>query len=200
MSRLGCARPVSMKLRWRVETSASTAKASWLSRRRSRHCRRSVPNALPPGGLRCPCACFTRCMTEVYRGAPAVTITSHVRRESPGNLSPGIYTRRMFSIAAMDRHERFAILSHEATADREHGLPGPPATARRPGRHPPPPHARGRRHAAHARHADQRMLTLVWLLPDVLRWQGPARITRARRSGAQPSWRHTGPAPPTGYS
>ena len=51
MSRLGCARPVSMKLRWRVDTSASTAKASWLSRRRSRHCRRSAPNALPPGGL-----------------------------------------------------------------------------------------------------------------------------------------------------
>jgi hypothetical protein len=88
MSRLGCARPVSMKLRWRVDTSASTAKASWLSRRRSRHCRRSAPNALPPGGLRCPCACFTGCMTEVYRGAPAGTITSDVGR-GPLPFSPG---------------------------------------------------------------------------------------------------------------
>src|SRR4026208_192136 len=32
----------------------------------------------------------------------------------------------MFSMVTMDRHERFAILSREATADREHGLPGRP--------------------------------------------------------------------------
>src|SRR5436309_2340716 len=35
-----------MKLRWREETSASTAKVSWLIRRRSRHWRRRGPSAL----------------------------------------------------------------------------------------------------------------------------------------------------------
>src|SRR5438477_10371993 len=46
MSRLGCARPVSMKLRCRAETSASIARASWLRRRRSRHWRRRWPTGL----------------------------------------------------------------------------------------------------------------------------------------------------------
>src|SRR5437667_2114875 len=53
MSRLGCVRPVSRKLRWRVEISASTARPSWLIRRRSRHYLRSLPTGLG----RAPRAC-----------------------------------------------------------------------------------------------------------------------------------------------
>jgi hypothetical protein len=43
MSRLGNARPVSTKLRWRVEIRASQARSSWLSRRRWRHSRSRAP-------------------------------------------------------------------------------------------------------------------------------------------------------------
>jgi hypothetical protein len=43
MSRLGEARPVSMKLRWRVETPASLDSSSWLTRRRPRHSRNNDP-------------------------------------------------------------------------------------------------------------------------------------------------------------
>src|SRR3954454_18114662 len=48
MSRLGLERPVSTKLRWRVETSASSASSIWLKRRWSRQRRRSGPT--PKGG------------------------------------------------------------------------------------------------------------------------------------------------------
>src|SRR5689334_16908855 len=47
MARLGADRPVSMKLTWRADTSASMARSSWESRRRCRHSRISEPN----GGL-----------------------------------------------------------------------------------------------------------------------------------------------------
>ena len=61
-SRLGWLRPVSTKLRCRVETSASIDSSSWLRRRRSRHCRSSSPTvmivtlrcALPCGGRGTP--------------------------------------------------------------------------------------------------------------------------------------------------
>jgi hypothetical protein len=43
MSLVGRDRPVSTKLRCRVETSASMARFSWLRRRRSRHSRSSSP-------------------------------------------------------------------------------------------------------------------------------------------------------------
>jgi hypothetical protein len=43
MSRLGMLRPDSMKLRWRCDTSASAASASWLSDRRRRQSRRIAP-------------------------------------------------------------------------------------------------------------------------------------------------------------
>src|SRR3954465_224820 len=43
MSRLGRARPVSMKLRWRVDTPVSLESSSWLTRRRVRHSRSSDP-------------------------------------------------------------------------------------------------------------------------------------------------------------
>ena len=50
MSRLGADRPVSTKLRWRVETSARLDSSSWLSRRRSRQCRSTSPAAGPAHG------------------------------------------------------------------------------------------------------------------------------------------------------
>ncbi|CAM2161289.1 hypothetical protein BC2230_100033 [Burkholderia cepacia] len=52
ISRLGCARPDSTKLRWRAETSASSASAIWLRRRRCRHVRSSgpMPDARPADG------------------------------------------------------------------------------------------------------------------------------------------------------
>ena len=43
ISRLGCERPVSRKLKWRVEISASQESSSWLKRRRWRHSRRRSP-------------------------------------------------------------------------------------------------------------------------------------------------------------
>ena len=43
ISRDGAARPVSMKLKWRAEISASLARSSWLRRRRCRHCRKCSP-------------------------------------------------------------------------------------------------------------------------------------------------------------
>ena len=46
----GCARPDSTKLRWRAETSASSASAIWLSRRRCRHVRSSGPMPRAAGG------------------------------------------------------------------------------------------------------------------------------------------------------
>src|SRR5262245_48035895 len=46
ISRLGRLRPVSTKLRWREEISASIARVSWLIRRRSRHCLSKVPSEL----------------------------------------------------------------------------------------------------------------------------------------------------------
>src|SRR3954468_7488311 len=51
-SRLGCARPVSRKLRWRVEMPASVARVSWLMPRASRQRRSSLPNEVvtPPSG------------------------------------------------------------------------------------------------------------------------------------------------------
>src|SRR3954462_8316282 len=48
MSRLGLQRPVSTKLRWRVEASASSASSIWLRRRWSRQRRRRGPT--PRGG------------------------------------------------------------------------------------------------------------------------------------------------------
>ncbi len=45
IARLGVDRPVSMKLTWRAETSASIARSNWLSRRRCRHSRISEPKA-----------------------------------------------------------------------------------------------------------------------------------------------------------
>src|SRR5690349_11586388 len=48
MARLACDRPVSMKLRWRVEMSTSVASSSWLRWRRWRQARSSSPN-----GRRC---------------------------------------------------------------------------------------------------------------------------------------------------
>src|SRR4051812_318788 len=43
MSRDGAARPVSTKLKWRAEISASPARSSWLRWRRCRHSRRWSP-------------------------------------------------------------------------------------------------------------------------------------------------------------
>src|SRR3569832_552629 len=43
ISRLGVARPVSTKLKWRAEISASLARSSWLMRRRCRQWRRCTP-------------------------------------------------------------------------------------------------------------------------------------------------------------
>ncbi|HEY5357986.1 MAG TPA: hypothetical protein VIJ82_09935 [Streptosporangiaceae bacterium] len=40
---VGRERPVSTKLRWRIEMSARMARSSWLSRRRSRYSRSSSP-------------------------------------------------------------------------------------------------------------------------------------------------------------
>ena len=43
-SRLGRARPVSRKLMWRADTSASAARSVWLTRRTARQCRRKSGN------------------------------------------------------------------------------------------------------------------------------------------------------------
>src|SRR5689334_15932622 len=46
MSRPGFERPVSTKLRWRVEMPASSARSSWVRRRRSRHSRSCRPTSV----------------------------------------------------------------------------------------------------------------------------------------------------------
>ena len=85
MSRLGWARPVSMKLRWRVEIPLPPRARAGSRRRRSRHWRRSWPNAPPLatdvrfGGRP------TRGMPRVYPlpGAPYITWrVTNARRSS----------------------------------------------------------------------------------------------------------------------
>src|SRR5262249_21228068 len=79
ISRLGCARPVSRKLRCRVEMPASVASASWLMCRASRHCRSMWPNAgTPPSGN--PSNVFMASWLRRCRAAKVSAITSQVKR------------------------------------------------------------------------------------------------------------------------
>ena len=50
IARLGFARPVSRKHRWRIDTAASVASASWLSRRAPRQCFSRGPTSGAAGG------------------------------------------------------------------------------------------------------------------------------------------------------
>jgi hypothetical protein len=69
MSRLGRARPVSRKLRWRAEIPASAARPSWLIARRSRHCLRRRPTrfAVTPRA----------CLPVPWPASTAATIPGH---------------------------------------------------------------------------------------------------------------------------
>src|SRR4029453_13722866 len=53
-----------------------------------------------------------------------------------------------------------------------------------PGGHHQGDPPRARVYTPHASHADQRLLAVLRLLSDVLRWEGPAHLSRARGSVA----------------
>ena len=103
------------------------------------------------------------------------------RGDPPVRLSLDSTTRLVFGIH-MDRRQRVTLLTEAALPDREHGVPSvlnaPTSpvgvtTVRLPG---------GGSTRLDARHADQRLLALVWLLSDVLWREGQAHGPRVRGS------------------